>query len=282
MACLAGAALLAGCSAVKLGYSQADTLAWWWLDGYVDFDRQQKPQVQQALADWLAWHRRTQLPEYADWLAPLAGQITQPVSAEQACAWVDKLQPALHAAWQQALPAIARQVQTLQPAQLRHIQRKLDEKNRDFREEQIDATEAERHTLRLKTWRERYDDLYGRLNPAQDKLLADAATRLAPDPLQREAEHLAHQRELMALLHSLSANPPGDAATQAALAAWLRPSATLGGWGSSAWQARQRQLRQGHCELFAQMHQASTPAQRDHAAQWLRGWEQDLREMAGR
>lgn len=34
---------LSGCSMVRLSYDQGPRLAWWWLDGYVDFSREQKP-----------------------------------------------------------------------------------------------------------------------------------------------------------------------------------------------------------------------------------------------
>ncbi|NDY93880.1 DUF6279 family lipoprotein [Ideonella livida] len=273
--------LLGGCSAVKLAYGQGEWLGWWWLDGHVDFNAQQKPQVKLALAEWFVWHRQTQLPDYADLVGRLAVEVRQPVTAEQACQWLDQAVPRVHAAWQQALPAMARQVQTLQPAQLRHLQKKLEARNREFREEFIEPPEDERREKRLKTWRERYQDLYGRLLPAQEALLQAAAVALADDPLQREAEHQAHQRELLAVLTRLSTDKPGDEASAAALAAWLRPSTTLGGWGSPAWQAAQRTRRLGHCELFASLHQASTPAQREHAVRWLQGWERDLRDMAG-
>jgi len=33
---------LGSCSTVRFGYSNADTLAYWWLDGYVDFHSAQK------------------------------------------------------------------------------------------------------------------------------------------------------------------------------------------------------------------------------------------------
>ena len=47
--CLLALLLLGGCSAVRIGYNQAPTLAWWWLDGYLDFDAAQAPQVKAAL-----------------------------------------------------------------------------------------------------------------------------------------------------------------------------------------------------------------------------------------
>ena len=38
--------LLAGCSSVRLGYGSGPLLAWWWLDGYVDFSRENAPLAQ--------------------------------------------------------------------------------------------------------------------------------------------------------------------------------------------------------------------------------------------
>ena len=42
-------ALLGGCSSVRLAYGNGPQLAWWWLDGYVDFSTEQTPRV--ALAE---------------------------------------------------------------------------------------------------------------------------------------------------------------------------------------------------------------------------------------
>ena len=77
--------LLGGCSAVRIGYNQAPTLAWWWLDGYLDIDAAEAPRAKDALQQWFAWHRRTQLPDYADWLAATQQQVMQPVTPQQVC-----------------------------------------------------------------------------------------------------------------------------------------------------------------------------------------------------
>ena len=50
-------ALLSGCSLLRLTYPQLPTIAYWWLDGYVDFTVAQAPRVQEQLAEWLRWHR---------------------------------------------------------------------------------------------------------------------------------------------------------------------------------------------------------------------------------
>ncbi|NBQ71130.1 MAG: hypothetical protein EBU46_20775, partial [Nitrosomonadaceae bacterium] len=59
--------LFSGCSMLRLGYDNGPQLAWWWLDGYVDFSREQAPHAKHAIHQWFGWHRTAQLPEYADW-----------------------------------------------------------------------------------------------------------------------------------------------------------------------------------------------------------------------
>jgi len=78
-----------GCSALRLSYGQGPTLAYWWLDGYADFSTEQAPRVRQALADWFAWHRATQLPEYAQALAALQGLAADKVTPAQVCQTLD-------------------------------------------------------------------------------------------------------------------------------------------------------------------------------------------------
>ena len=60
---------MAGCSAIRLGYANGPQLAWWWLDGYVDFSSEQTPAAKQAIDRWFDWHRNTQLTDYAALLA---------------------------------------------------------------------------------------------------------------------------------------------------------------------------------------------------------------------
>ena len=43
----------------------APDLVYWWLDRYIDFNDTQTPRVHEAIKQWFAWHRRSQLPDYA-------------------------------------------------------------------------------------------------------------------------------------------------------------------------------------------------------------------------
>ncbi len=74
------ALLLHGCSAVRLGYGNADSLAHWWIDQYLDLAPEQDALSRERLARLMAWHRKTQLPDYVTLLrqgkAFAAGQPT--------------------------------------------------------------------------------------------------------------------------------------------------------------------------------------------------------------
>ena len=81
---------LQGCSAVKLGYQQLPNLSYWWLDSAVSFNDAQSAQAKDALTQLQRWHKREELPVYADLLQRLATQSAEPLQAQQICnAWED-------------------------------------------------------------------------------------------------------------------------------------------------------------------------------------------------
>src|SRR5438876_445960 len=69
MAILLLAALVAGCSALRLGYRQADVILEWRASDYFNLDADQRREFSDRLDHLLQWHRYEQLPEYASFLA---------------------------------------------------------------------------------------------------------------------------------------------------------------------------------------------------------------------
>ena len=57
-------AALAACSSLRLAYNNGDTLLYWWLDGYVDLNSDQKGWVKNDIDKLFQWHRKTQLEDY--------------------------------------------------------------------------------------------------------------------------------------------------------------------------------------------------------------------------
>jgi hypothetical protein len=277
-AVLAAAALAAGCSALRLGYSQAPTAAYWWLDRYADFDADQAPRVRERIGDWLRWHRATQLPDYAALLARAGREVTADATAAQLCGWIDTVALRIDAAVDEALPALAATAVTLTPVQIDHIERRFSRNDETFREQQLDGSTEAIAARRLDKAIDRAETLYGRLDAAQREQLMRNVAASPFDAGLALAVRRQRQREIVALLRRVHASRLGVEQTRAeaaALAGRLRRQSD-----NEAWRAHQQRLQAFNCGAGAQLHNLTTAAQRKVAAGKLAGWERDLRVLA--
>jgi len=269
--------LLAGCSAVRLAYSQAPHLVYWWLDGYVEFDAEQGERARDALAEWFAWHRATQLTDYAGLLAIAQQQILHDVTPAQVCGWADALRQRLETGYEQGVPAMAEVVRMLKPRQLQHIERRYRRADEEFRDEYLQVDRAERLDESLKRARSRAELIYGDLSDAQRALLAQGIAESPFDPERWLAERQLRQREIVETLRSLQAERADVARTEAALRLFAAHAARS---PRAAYREYQQRLFDHNCRLIARLHNSTTPEQRRRGAGKVKGWEEDLRALA--
>ena len=271
--------LLGGCSAVRIGYNQAPTLAWWWLDGTMDFDTTQAPRVKDALEQWFAWHRRTQLPDYADLLAAAQLQVMQPATPQQLCRWSDDLRTRLAAALAHGVPLAAGLLPILKPAQLAHLERHYGKSNQEFEQDFLQQPE-ERMKASVDRTIDRAEMLYGRLDERQRQLIAVGVAASPFDPAAWYAERQALQAETLQTLARLTAGGPGRADRESNLAGLQALSMRMQRAPPGAYLNYQQRLIDYNCAFVAQLHNSTTVAQRQTARAKLNGWEQDLRALA--
>lgn len=277
VALLLAAALMAGCSAVRFGYNQGPELLYWWLDGYADFDDAQTRLVRERLAQWFAWHRRTQLPDYAALLARMQADVLADTTPDRVCRfWVEIRQRGELAA-EQALPAAAELIVTLKPAQLQHIERRYARVNDEFRRDFLDKDPARRLERAVERTVERAEFVYGTLDERQRALVARMVATSPFDADGWYAERLVRQQEALQMMRRLS-NPPAD---RDAAAATLRVyGERMARSPREAYRRYQERLENYNCAFAATLHNATTPAQRQAAAAKFKGWEADLRILA--
>jgi len=274
----AGLLLLVGCSAVRLAYGQAPHLMYWWLDGYVEFDAQQGERARDALADWFAWHRATQLTDYAGLLATAQRQILQDVTPAEVCQWADELRKRLETGYDQGVPAMADMVSTLSAPQLQRVERRYRKADDEFRDEYLQATRSEQLAESNKRAISRAEMIYGDLNDAQRALLAQGIADSPFDPERWLTERQLRQREIVDTLRALRAERADSARTQAALRLFAAHAAQS---PRPAYREYQRRLFDHNCKLIARLHNSTTAEQRLRGAARLKGWEEDLRALAG-
>jgi len=279
------ALLLAGCSALRIGYGQAPTLAYWWIDGYVDVNGEQTPLIRNAVDRWFDWHRRTELPRYVDLLARAQREAMQPqLTAQSMCAWRDVALGRLQSAIDQATPALAALMLSLTPEQIRHIELKLAKDGVTLRADFAQADRTERARASLKRTLERFEGFYGRLDDTQRERLTQLLAISSFDAERWLAERDRRNRELVQTLTQVTTAARGldSASAQSLAVTTVRTLAERVQRSPRAEErAYQERLAQENCALTATMHNLMTPAQRRNARDKLKGWEDDLRALAG-
>lgn len=268
----------AGCSLVKLGYGQASGLTYRWLDRYVDFDNEQSLKVRQALDEALAWHRRTQLPDYVQLLARAEVEIAADTTPERMCAWAGELRGRIEPVLQQLAPTIADVARTLSPAQLANIEKRFAETNEEYRDDHLQRNRERRYKAEVKREVERAEMLYGRLDAAQRDLVAYSVTTSPYDAEVAYAERRERQQDVLSLVRRLrEANGSRDDAV-----ADVR--AYLGGIDRSPRESYRRyaeRVSAHRCALASQLHNSASAAQRSEAAKKLAGYRADARDLMG-
>ena len=272
------AGLLAGCSALRFTYNQAPHLAAWQADSYLGLSEAQGPPLRAALAGWQRWHRASELPGYASLLARLRGEALQPATADQVCGWFDELMRQAERAVDPAVAPAAELVLTITPAQIAHLERKHERLNKAFAEDFLQPTQQARQRAQRERVIERSEDFYGRLDAAQRQRIAEGVAQSPFDAERVFAERVARQRAVVRMLRQVAAERPPAAQVE------QRLRTLLADWRQSpraAYADYQQRVRRYNCAFVAAIHNAMTPAQREHAARKLRGYEDDLRLLAG-
>lgn len=268
--------LLSGCSMVRLGYDNGPQLAWWWLDGYVDFSREQAPHAKHAIHQWFGWHRATQLPEYADWLAAIRSRIDGELTPTQVCNWSEELQAIIAPAFDHAVHLGTPVALRLSETQWRHLEKRYAKSNDELREDFLQPDPGDRLRASIKRTVKRIENLYGDIDKAQRHLIAAS---LETSPFNPEAWLTERQRRQQETLRTLRQLTAEHAAPEPAMASLRKLIEHTHRSDDPDYRAYQLKLAEHTCGFIARMHNSTTPAQRQHAHDKLKGWETDFRAL---
>jgi hypothetical protein len=196
-------ALLCGatsCSNVQLGYNYADTLSLYYLDSYLDLDAQQEKQAAASLQALFAWHRKNELPAYANRLSGAQQQVLNQLTLEQLYGLNEFMRASLERTSLKAVPMLADLLLSLNSAQVDHLRRQLDQSNADFREENLAGSPEQQRQQRYDVLLEQFNDWFGELDAQQ---LALVRVANADWPVGNQFwydERLIRQQEMLALV----------------------------------------------------------------------------------
>lgn len=268
--------LLQACSAIKLGYQQMPTLSFWWLDSAISFNDAQADRTKEALANVYRWHRSQELATYTDLLQRSIEMSQGKLQASQVCSvWAEaqtKMNRTLRVAITQATPV----VQMLGPNQLNHLARHFETKNEDWNKLWLQGSPAERLERRLDKTLERYRLFYGDLSPQQVALVKAQILQSDWTPEWGRQDRLRREQDLLSTLRKLTRNKAPAAQVEADLYGvwqrWFMPPDEAG-------HALMQQMTRQFCDNLTQLHNTTTPEQRQRATRTLRNYELDIQDL---
>lgn len=257
---LAVALCLSACSTgVRLGYNYAETLVAYSLDGYVGLTDEQQQLVKERATALVAWHRSTQLRDYAELIETTRRKLDGPVSASDVLAFNQAINSRLAALGERAAPDLAHLALTLSPDQIARLQRKLASDNSKARRELVQFAGKESLDERVRKYADRADFWLGSLNREQLELVRASLARRPDNAGWWIEERERRQRELLAVLQKIQTERPSEAtATQ-----WLKMYfAQLQSPPDPERRRGMEQFRSGNAELIAQLVNSATPEQK--------------------
>ena len=274
---LALAAALSACSAVKLGYNNLGEVAYWWLDGYVEFSDEQAARVREDLARLHLWHRSHELPRLVEMLRRMEDLAPGDISPAQACMFVEQVRDRLDAMAERAETAAITLAMGLAPEQLGHLERKYARNNAEYRKKWISPGATEVAENRFKQFLGRSETIYGDLGDAQRAVLRRQIQQSIFDGPRLLAERMRRQRDALQTLRKLIGEPVSSDEARTLLRGYLARTREP---PEAAQRQYQHALIDEGCRVFAALHNSTNVEQRQSAVRRLRAYQRDLRELA--
>lgn len=205
-ALLVALAVLSGCTAVQLGYNNADTLIHWRGGRYFGFEGEQKADFERRVQRFLGWHRKAELPKYEQFAHGLADRLARGLSQADLVWGYDSFQTLLRQSLGAGAAEAGELLDGLSVAQIERFEARLAKENRDHAKEYgLSDPPEERRARRTKRNVERLEEWFGSLTDAQVERIRRYSERAPLDDELRDRDRKRMQRELTAMLRAKQA-----------------------------------------------------------------------------
>lgn len=272
--------LLAGCSALRLGYANGDTVVYWWLNSYIDINEEQKPWVKQDIERLFAWHRKTQLNDYAQYLGQIQQRLQHPVKPEEMMQDYAGIRKRSMVVIDRALPELTRLAMDLQPEQIAHLERKFASNNEAYRKEYLRGNLEDRQLFRFKKVLKQAEYWFGNFSSEQEAQIRKASDARPLDNEIWAEERRRRQQELLVILRKIQSEKPAREAVSAMLRQYIERS--FENFTYAAHKNFFDDTRAGSADMVAVIANLATQEQREHARERLQKWINDCRSLAAK
>ena len=169
---------MTGCSSTSFLYNRLDFIIPWYVDNYVDLNREQKRTLDQLLDPFLAWHRSEELPAYLPLLDEMESMLDSDVSAVQLEALVVDAETAWQRVEARALEWMIALGEELSDEQMQEFMQELRDKQEEYEEKYLTRSDEEYHEDAYDNLKDSAQDYLGRLDWGQRTTFEEAAGKL--------------------------------------------------------------------------------------------------------
>lgn len=270
--------LVAGCSSIRLGYNNGDTLLYWWLNAYVDLDADQKGWVKQDIDHLFQWHRKTQLSDYVQVLThaqkQLQGSVTQADLQDDYKDIMARTQTVLA----KATPQLADLARSLRPEQVAQMEKKFASNNDEYRKKFIRPSVEKRQKLRYDKSMEQFELWFGSFSSEQKTTIRKASDTIPLDNELWLKERMRRQQNVLDLVRKVQRDKLDKEATAGLVQNLLKDSFDRMNNGEN------KAFFEAHTNATIQMVltviNIATPEQKAHAQKRMQGWIDDFNALA--
>ncbi|WP_228535304.1 DUF6279 family lipoprotein [Noviherbaspirillum malthae] len=274
------ACVLAGCSALRLGYANGDTVTYWWLNSYIDINEEQKPWVRQDIERLFTWHRKTQLGDYAQYLEQVQQRLHHPVKPDDVMQDYAGIKKRSLVFIDKALPELTRLAMDLQPEQIAHLEKKFASNNEAYRKEYLKGNLEDRQLFRFKKVLKQAEYWFGNFTSEQEAQIRKASDARPLDNELWAEERRQRQQELLRILRKIQSDKPSKEAVSAMLRQYVERS--FDNFTYAEHKDFFDGMRNGSANMVAVIANVATQEQREHARERLQKWIDDCRALAAK
>ncbi len=263
---------VSGC-AVKLVYNQLDWLIPWYLSDYLDMNSEQDDFFDQRLQRYLAWHRKSQLPEYVVLLRGVADDVNDGLNEQEIQRFQNETERLASVLMARLAPDVVAVFAGASDEQLAKLYRALDKDGERYRKRYIKQS----------------------LQQQQESQVADVI-----DTIERWTGGLSDEQELLVIQWGTQYQPMGDELYQAGLKWRAEFKQTLKGRGgderysarlttllttpdfgwSDAFKLTMLENKQSLSQLYFALDKTFSKKQRKRIINTLREYAEDFEQLA--
>ncbi len=271
-------ALLAACSTIRFSYNHGDTLLYWWLDAYVDFEGDQADWVKRDIRELFQWHRKTQLQDYAALLGKFQRQLAgNPTQADLINAYKE-IRNRTEVLAYRAVPDMADLALSLTPDQIRQMEQRFEKKNNEYRRKFVSGSVEKRNEARFDKSMEQFKLWFGDFSREQEASLRRASDARPLDNQVWLEERIDRQRKILALVRKVQAEKPNKEQAANMITALIREF--FGRMDAPERKTFYDNYTNATTNYILTAIRMTTPQQKAHAHKRMQGWIDDFNALA--